>query len=105
MKKIEPILDNRGNQKCRHCGRTDQPYFGNVAPRHLVNYLLLEHASYLFEAVLKNINYLNQVDSIDDYILKKVKKNLGAHSFNKKDICCKCGMSRQYAKGFKRPCQ
>lgn len=105
MKKIKPILDNCLNEKCHHCGRTDQPYFGNVAPRHLMNYLFLEHASYLFEAVLKNIDYLNQTNTISDYNLKKVKKRVGVHSFNKKDICSKCGMSQQYAKHFKRPCQ
>jgi hypothetical protein len=32
-----------------------------------------------------------------------LKKGWG-HSFNKKKICVKCGMSSIYSKAFKRPC-
>jgi hypothetical protein len=61
-KRINPILDERIPNRCSTCGRDGYPYFGNVPPAVIMNYLLKEHAAYLLSAVIKNIEYLNNVN-------------------------------------------
>lgn len=56
-----PILDNHYPQRCEVCGRDGFPYWGNVPPAVIMNYMLLNHASYLRGAVIKNIYFLNSV--------------------------------------------
>lgn len=74
--KTRPVLD-LPDEVCSSCGHNGSPYFGNVAPHHLMNYLLQEHAVYLFEAILNNIFYLNKANYRNDEFLLVKKRDTG----------------------------
>lgn len=46
---------------CNKCGHGTLN-FGHIRPDKLMNYMLLKHAKYLKDAVIKNIDYLNSVN-------------------------------------------
>lgn len=68
-KVIKPKLDGK-EKKCDKCGSSGYPYLGNIPPAVLVNYVLLNHATYLYGAVIKNIDFFNSLWISSNEVLK-----------------------------------